>query len=88
MIALTYGPEADWVRNVLASGGGTLETQGRALRLTRPRLFHDERRRAMPWLVRLMLGVGNVSDFLALSLDDDTAQGAGATLAATTQDIR
>src|SRR5690242_18534552 len=44
IVALTYGPNADWVRNVLASGGCTLETRGRTIRLTDPRLFHDERR--------------------------------------------
>jgi deazaflavin-dependent oxidoreductase (nitroreductase family) len=40
VIALTYGPGADWVRNVLTSGGCELETRGRTLRLTaaaRPR---------------------------------------------------
>ena len=28
IIALTYGSNADWVRNVLANGGCTLETRG------------------------------------------------------------
>ncbi len=37
-IALTYGPDSDWVRNVLAAGGCRLETRGRTLHLTRPRL--------------------------------------------------
>ncbi len=70
VIALTYGPDADWVRNVLASGGCTLETRGRTLRLTRPRLFHDERRRAVPLPVRLVLGVLRIGDFLELKRDD------------------
>ncbi len=30
VIALTYGPDRDWVRNVLAAGGCTIEWQGRA----------------------------------------------------------
>src|SRR5690348_16112105 len=34
LIALTYGAQADWVRNVLAAGGCTLVTRGRAVRLT------------------------------------------------------
>ena len=34
IIALTYGPDADWVRNVRASGGCELETRGHTLRLT------------------------------------------------------
>lgn len=71
VIALTYGPDAEWVRNVLASGGCTVTTQGKRLRLTRPRRFHDETRRAVPRPVRLILGLLNVSDFLALSIDHD-----------------
>src|SRR5262245_11864871 len=67
IIALTYGPETDWVRNVLASGGCTLETRGRQIRLSRPRLFHDERRRYMPPHVRLVLGLAHVYDFLELT---------------------
>src|SRR5918993_1350754 len=71
IIALTYGSDADWVRNVLADGGCTLETQGRSLRLSRPRLFHDESRHAVPAPVRLILGLIKVSDFLELSLYDE-----------------
>ena len=67
IIALTYGVNSDWVRNVLAAGGCTLETQGRTLRLSRPRLIHDESRRVVPAPVRLGLGLIDVSDFLELS---------------------
>ena len=70
IIALTYGTNADWVRNVLADGGCTLETRGRALRLSRPRLFHDESRHAVPAPVRLILGLINVNDFLELTSVD------------------
>ena len=70
-IALTYGPNADWVRNVLADNGCTLETRGQTLRLARPRLFHDESRYAVPAPVRLILGIVNVYDFLELTLDDE-----------------
>jgi deazaflavin-dependent oxidoreductase (nitroreductase family) len=66
VIALTYGPETDWVKNVLAAGGCTLETRGRTVTLTQPRLFHDEQRRAMPPVIRHMLAVGHVFDFLEL----------------------
>src|SRR5215203_3629073 len=34
IVALTYGTEADWLRNVLASGGCTLKTRGRTVQLT------------------------------------------------------
>lgn len=69
VVALTYGRESEWVRNVLASGGCTLVTRGRSLPLTEPRLFHDERRRAVPALVRFVLGILRVNDFLDLTLD-------------------
>jgi deazaflavin-dependent oxidoreductase (nitroreductase family) len=71
IIALTYGSNADWVRNVLADDGCTLETRGQTLRLARPRLFHDEARYAVPAPVRLILGIVNVYDFLELTLDDE-----------------
>jgi deazaflavin-dependent oxidoreductase (nitroreductase family) len=71
IIALTYGPNADWVRNVLADSGCALETRGQTLRLSRPRLFHDESRHAVPAPVRLILGIVNVYDFLELTLDDE-----------------
>jgi deazaflavin-dependent oxidoreductase (nitroreductase family) len=73
VIALTYGPDADWVRNVLAEGGCTLETRGRTLRLTRPRLFRDERRRRVPAPVRVVLGLSEVADFLDLTLETTRA---------------
>jgi deazaflavin-dependent oxidoreductase (nitroreductase family) len=79
VVALTYGPDADWVRNVLASGGCALETRGRTVRLTRPRLFHDERRRAVPVPVRVVLGLNHVSDFLGLDEGDGVAGQAGVT---------
>jgi len=71
VIALTYGRESDWVRNVLASGGCTLERRGRSSQLTQPRLFHDEHGRTVPSPVRLALGLLRVHDFLELTLADD-----------------
>jgi deazaflavin-dependent oxidoreductase (nitroreductase family) len=77
VIALTYGPDSDWVRNVLAGGGCTLETRGRTVRLTRPRLYHDEDLHAVPAPLRLILRLGHVSDFLDLTADDRAADQAG-----------
>jgi len=70
VIALTYGPSADWVRNVLASGGATLETRGHVVHLTQPRVIHDEQSRAIPGPLRPILRLGNVSDFLELTFED------------------
>jgi deazaflavin-dependent oxidoreductase (nitroreductase family) len=76
VIALTYGPDADWVHNVLANDGAILETRGRTLRLTRPRLIHDETRGAVPAFLRPMGALGHVSDFLYLDTDDAAAPSA------------
>jgi deazaflavin-dependent oxidoreductase (nitroreductase family) len=52
LVALTYGPESDWVRNVLAAGGCTLQTRGHTLRLGNPRILHDPTHRAVPRILR------------------------------------
>jgi deazaflavin-dependent oxidoreductase (nitroreductase family) len=66
VVALTYGPDSDWVRNVLAAGGCELETLGRTVKLTEPRIVHDETRRATPFAVRQILRLAGVTDFLYL----------------------
>jgi deazaflavin-dependent oxidoreductase (nitroreductase family) len=66
VMALTYGAEVQWVRNVLATGGCELEVRGRRLRLTDPELIHDPSRRLMPIPVRWFLGLLGVTDFLRL----------------------
>ena len=64
--ALTYGPDTDWVRNVLAAGGCQLRTRGRTMRLVAPRLYHDERRRGIRPVERQILRLLGVADFLSL----------------------
>ena len=66
VLALTYGPDTDWVKNVLAAGGCELRTRGRVIRLVSPRLFHDEARRGIRPLERQVLRVIGVADFLSL----------------------
>ena len=70
IIALTYGRNSQWVQNVLAANGCELEMRNRTFRLSRPRLLHDEQRRNMPALVRMILGIINVADFLELTLEE------------------
>ncbi len=67
IIALTYGAETDWVRNVQAAGGCQLVTRGRRISLTNPRLVTDARRQWAPPLVRLILGLTNVPHYLRLT---------------------
>ena len=66
IIALTYGPDTDWVKNVLAAGGCELRTRGHATRLTSPRLYHDESRRGIRPVERQVLRLIGVADFLSL----------------------
>ena len=66
VIALTYGPDVDWLKNLKASGGGQIETLGRTWVITEPRVFRDERRAAMPQPVRLILNLAKVNDFVEL----------------------
>jgi deazaflavin-dependent oxidoreductase (nitroreductase family) len=69
LVALTYGPGADWVKNVLAAESCTLITRRRNYRVHSPELVHDESRRAMPAPVRQILGLLDVHDFLLLKRD-------------------
>ena len=69
IIALTYGRESEWVKNVLAEGGCELETQGKTIHVSHPRIFHDPQRRTMPALVALFLRILNVSDFLEVTTE-------------------
>ena len=68
-IALTYGRDSEWVRNVDAARGCIIETRGRRVRLSRPAIVHDPSRRMVPAPVRLFLRVLRVTDFLVLEVD-------------------
>lgn len=65
--ALTYGPDRDWVRNVIAAGGCELEIRGKTLRVGEPEIVHDPARSDMPPGVRQFLGLIGVTDFLRLT---------------------
>jgi deazaflavin-dependent oxidoreductase (nitroreductase family) len=55
VIALTYGAEADWVRNVISAGGCELETRRRRYQVGDPRVYRDENATDMPAFIRFML---------------------------------
>ena len=63
--ALTYGPEANWVRNALAAGRVDFVSRwtGRVT-LTDLRIVHDPARHAMPRGIGAILGFLRVEDFL------------------------
>jgi deazaflavin-dependent oxidoreductase (nitroreductase family) len=70
-VALTYGPEAEWVQNVLAAGGAVLETRGRQVSVTNPRVIHDPAYRLVPRLVGDILGLLGADAFLLLDEQPD-----------------
>lgn len=70
VIALTYGPGADWTKNVLAAGGCELRTRGRTVQLTQPRVYQDTTRRHIRPAERQVLRLLGVTDFLELKTAD------------------
>ncbi len=67
VIALTYGPEVGWLRNVLASGDARLVRARRVLVLSEPaRLHGDDGARLVPAWTRAALRVLRVDEFVEL----------------------
>ena len=67
IIALTYGAQSDWVKNVLAEGSCELQTKGRRVRLTNPRIETDNSKSWAPLLVRLILDRIDAPQYMRLS---------------------
>jgi deazaflavin-dependent oxidoreductase (nitroreductase family) len=68
LIALTYGRESEWVKNVLAAGGCKLETRGVVYQLSAPTIVHDPTRQRFPLFVRMVLRLTGANDFMQLSI--------------------
>jgi len=66
VMALTYGSEVQWLRNVIAAGGGRLQSRGRWVEVTDPRRYRDASRSSVPWLVRPMLALLRVTEFVEM----------------------
>jgi deazaflavin-dependent oxidoreductase (nitroreductase family) len=67
VVALTYGADADWVRNVIAAGVCDLITHGRRMPVVVSHIQHDEQLLPVPAIVRPILRLIHVADFLHLS---------------------
>ena len=65
-VALTYGRESEWVKNVQAANGCDLQTGGRRYHLSDPTIVHDPTRKQFPIPVRVVLGIVGANDFMAL----------------------
>lgn len=51
---LTYGSDAQWVKNVLSTGSCSVETRGRLVELVEPELVTDPELRPAPPIVRFV----------------------------------
>jgi deazaflavin-dependent oxidoreductase (nitroreductase family) len=65
-IALMYGADSQWVRNVQAAGEARVTTRGRTIELVDPELVHDPSRSYVPATIRPFLRAVDVTDFLVL----------------------
>jgi deazaflavin-dependent oxidoreductase (nitroreductase family) len=66
VLALTYGPEVQWLRNLEAAGECRMLIRGRWLRMVEPRRFHDPGRGRVPLPVRWALALLRVEWFVEL----------------------
>lgn len=65
VIALTYGSNVDWVKNLFAAGEATIRHRSKMIWVTEPELMSTEvGMSAMPMLVRAILRLIRVTDFL------------------------
>lgn len=67
IIALTYGAQSDWVKNVLAAGSCELQTRGRRVHLTNPRIETDRSKSWAPLPVRFILSLIDAPQYMRLS---------------------
>jgi deazaflavin-dependent oxidoreductase (nitroreductase family) len=75
LISLTYGRHVDWVKNVLAAGGCSLERVGQTMALSRPVIVGgDKATTGVPSLVRRILRTLDVTEALRLDVDDPASR--------------
>ena len=70
IVALTYGRECEWVKNVLAAGGCELNTRGIRYKLSNPTVVRDPTRRRFPFPVRVVLKLVGADEYMELSSFD------------------
>jgi deazaflavin-dependent oxidoreductase (nitroreductase family) len=65
IFALTYGSDAQWVQNVLASGSADIDTRGPTVHLANPRLTRDPGD-LIPEVVQFLLVFTGTEEFLLM----------------------
>jgi deazaflavin-dependent oxidoreductase (nitroreductase family) len=67
VVALTYGPDVDWLRNVQAAGAARLHARGRSYAVSAPERLHGAAgARLLPAVIRGPLRLMNVDEFVDL----------------------
>jgi len=67
VIALTYGSNVDWLKNVVAAGGCTIRYRNQEIELADPTFVAtSEGMSMMPLTVRAILRTANVTEFVEL----------------------
>lgn len=78
VIALTYGPDVDWLENLRAAGRAVLVHRGGRVPVVRPRrIGPEEAREALPGPVRLLLRGLGVREFVRVTHQGDGDGGSG-----------
>jgi deazaflavin-dependent oxidoreductase (nitroreductase family) len=72
IIALTYGSQSEWVKNVFATGGCELRTRGKRYELSAPKVVRDSTRKRFPFPVRLVLRTVGANEYMELSKSSAT----------------
>jgi deazaflavin-dependent oxidoreductase (nitroreductase family) len=74
-ILLTYGSDAQWVKNVLAAGGCEVQVRGRMVTLERPSVIADAALEgcAVPAPVKWIARSGGTSEYLVLHATGEPA---------------
>ena len=68
VIALTYGPHVDWLRNLQAAGCGSLRWHKREYVIENPRFIEAKNALpALPPLIRFILGLRGSEEFVKLT---------------------
>ena len=68
IIALTYGTEVDWLKNLRADGGGMIRNRGKSYLVGAPVMIGEEGMRRMPAPARFVLSIINVDRFVVMPL--------------------
>ena len=68
VVVLTYGPEVDWLKNLLAAGGGEIMLQGKRWHVGAPAVAELNHAAAVPGLIRWGLSHTGIHQIARLPL--------------------